>query len=497
MDSSATPSKGRTSLSHQLLPICGACERTVIKATRVEAGVRYCSTCYARLFKRLLCSGCGMFKRLLASEENRRCQACVAAMPCIRCRRSGRPLGKLTAQGPACNSCSVYFLDLRPCEVCNGMARALSLLRTADGDKSACPRCLRADQRTCASCRKHRVCAQATDGRWRCRLCTEVGEVACSVCSASMPAGQGKRCQACYWVERCARDASQLGELLRMKRVRDAFAEFTAWLPAQGSAQRAAMGLRKHVEFFELLDGTGEEAWTGGFLLKQFGTAVLRRYELPVRWLQLRAGVALPAQDKAREADSRRVRKAVSTLPPGSVARGLLEAFERELQRRCDGGKLTERSMRLAFRPAVALLAMEDPHGSRAPRQDALDRYLSSVPGQRAAVSTFLGFLKASHVIELQLPPKPAATSAAARKKLEKQIAALIAPPVDADRVAKLWAPLALRYFHHLSATQAKMICNESTPQPHSRGMVLAYQGQNYWIPAEPMTHSPLAHAAP
>jgi len=284
----------------------------------------------------------------------------------------------------------------------------------------------------------------------------------------------------------------QLLELLRVKRVREAFSSFARWLPTQGSTQRAAMKLPKHVEFFVTLDNCDDEIWTDEFLLKRFGAATLRRYELPVRWLQLHANLTLAAQDKARDANSRRVRKMVAMMPEGTVARELLEAFEKELERRRDAGKLTERSMRLAFRPAIALLTVEDPHGARAPGQAALEQYLAATPGQRAAVSTFLGFLKFSRDIELRLPARPTGSSAVVRKALEKQIAALMTPPVNAARVAKCWAPLALRYFHHLSVTDAKTICNESTSLPGVNGTVLAYRGQEYWIPAEPMVMSPL-----
>lgn len=479
-------------MNSQLGLACGVCERPTPKATRVQAGVRYCSSCYARSFKRLLCSGCGMFKRLLASQDDARCQACVAAMPCIRCRRTGRPLGKITANGPVCNACYSYFVEPRPCEVCSEPSRLLRVLHTADGSKRVCPRCARVDHRTCGSCGKHRPCEPTPGGRWLCRRCREAGEVACGTCSKPMAAGNGARCQACYWVERCEHRASQLVELLRGKRSREAFAAFAAWLPAQGSAQRAAMRLSKHVEFFEMLDNTGDEAWTGEFLLERFGTATLRRYELPVRWLQLQAGVLLQAQDKARDADARRVRKAVAEIPVGTVARALLEAFEQELGRRRDAGKLTERSARLALRPAVALLAVEDPDGGREPTQASLERYLEDTPGQRAAISTFLGFLKSSRGIELRLPPKFSGSSAGVRKALEKQIASLMAPPIEPGRVTKRWAPLALRYFHHLSASDAKTICAKSAVKPSAGGTVLTFQGQDYWIPAEPMTLSSL-----
>jgi hypothetical protein len=470
-------------MSAQLHKSCGVCERPLSKATRVEAGVRYCPTCYSQSFKRLMCGGCGMFKRLLVAQDDPRCQACFASKPCIRCRRRDRPVGKLTEQGPVCNSCYSYFIEPSPCEVCNEPSRRLSVLRTADGDKKACPRCHRTNQHTCAFCRKHRLCEQTRDGRWRCRLCAEVGEVTCAICFAPMAAGNGKRCQACYWAERCERSAVQLVELLHSKRARDAFSAFATWLQTQGSAQRAALRLTRHAEFFVMLDGCSAEAWTSEFLLKRFGTATLRRYEMPVRWFHLHANIELPAQDKARDSDLRRVRTAVVMMPEGSLARELLEAFQRELERRRDTGKLTERSMRLAFRPAVALLAEEDPRGERVPGQAALERYLAATPGQRAAVSTFLGFLKARRGIELRLPTKP---SAQVRQSLEKQIAALITSPVDADQTPNRWALLALRYFHHLSATDAKTIYKESKLHPGSGGTVFTFRGQGYWIPAEP-----------
>lgn len=468
--------------------VCGVCERPMDKAQRVEAGVSYCSTCYARCFKRMLCGGCGMFKRLLASRDDARCQACLASMPCIRCRNVGRPMGKRTAQGPVCNSCYRYFVEPRDCEICLTPSRQLSVFRTADGDKKACPRCRRSDHHTCAFCSKHRPCLQTSEGRWQCRMCRDVGEVKCNSCSAPMAAGNGKRCQPCYWAARCQHKALQLVELLRGNRARQSFVAFAAWLPTQTSAQRSAMRLARHVEFFEMLDGAGDEAWTGEFLLARFGTATLRRYELPVKWLQFQHNVSLAAEDKAREADRRRVRKAVEQAPAGSVAQELLEAFALQLRLRHETGKLTERSMRLAFRPAVALLEEEDPRGARSPTQAGLERYLLAKPGQRAAISTFLGFLKANCDIELRLPPKIARNSAVARKALEKQIVALMAPPINADRVAKHWAPLALRYFHHLSAADAKTVCADSTAQPRAGGTMLSFRGQEYWIPAEPMT---------
>lgn len=477
-------------MSAQRALTCGICERSIEKAQRVEAGVSYCATCYARSFKRSMCGGCGMFKRLLASREDARCQACLAARPCIRCGHAGRPLGKRTPLGPVCNHCYSYFVEPRPCEICREPSRRLSVLRTAEGDKKACPRCQRADHHTCAFCRKHRPCTTTPDKRWQCRACARLGEVPCEVCSAPMAAGNGKRCEACYWTARCEHSAAQLLEILRGRRAREAFAAFAAWLPRQGSAQRAALRLARHVEFFQMLDAEADVPWTGEFLLSRFGAAVLRRYELPVRWLRMHAAIDWPEHVKERDADVRRVRAAVARVPEGTVARELLDALEQELLRRRDAGQLSERSMRMAVRPAVALLAQEDPQWGRAPTQATLERYLSITPGQRSAISTFLGFLKSSRGIELRLPAKTIGSSESARKALERQIAALVSRPVDADQIAKRWAPLALRYFHHLSATDAKSVLEGSVATASASGTILRFQGRDYWIPAEPMAGS-------
>lgn len=434
-----------------------------------------------------------MFKRLLALEENPRCQACVAAQPCIRCRRSGRPVGMITDYGPVCNSCRVHFVKPQPCQMCGEVTSRLTRVSTANGDKQACSSCATADHRSCSACGRHRPCQEVGGGVWQCRKCIELGQVPCNSCHALMPAGLGNRCQACYWQERCKHGVSQLTELMTGVRAREAFASFGSWLVSEGLAKRGTLRLRQHVEFFVVLDAAGDEDWTSAFLLKLFGTAALRSYELPVRWLA-QSGVELSDEDKAREADLRRVQKSAALVPAMTPAREVIDAFSDELLKRHAVGELTIRSVRLAMKPAAALLHLEDPLGRRLPGQPALDRYLRQVPGQRAAVSAFVSFLRANRGLELRIPSKPSAGSVEIRKSLEKQIAVLVAEVGDTPEVAKRWMSLALRYFHHLSVTEAKMVCAKATPVEVDEGIELSYEGRAYWIPRSPnlrLRHSP------
>jgi len=307
-----------------------------------------------------------------------------------------------------------------------------------------------------------------------------------------MPAGRGKRCEQCESKERFARNASQLAELISGERARLAFGQYTEWLSGEAALKATVRRLPEHVQFFEALDKAGDEPWTGEFLLRHFGTAQLRRFELPVRWLEQQRGVVLCAEDKKTEAESRRAAAAVDGVPQGTLARTLIDEFSSALSSRVSNGDLSPRSMRMALRPAIALLANEDPTGARVPGQKALDRYLERVPGQRAAISTFIGFLKANHGAELKLPAKPRPGGATVRKQLEKQIVALVTRPDEATRLTERWLPLGLRYFHHLSAAQAKSICQAAEVRYDQDGVHVVFEGQTYWLPARPTIHGGL-----
>jgi hypothetical protein len=463
--------------------MCGHCGDELLKAWRVEREVRYCQACYMRLFKRRMCGGCGMFKRLLVFDENALCQGCQTEQPCIRCHEAKRPIGKLTRYGPVCAGCRPYFTNPSPCEVCGDVTRWLGRLLTPLGERSACPRCRRSDHHTCSACRRHRLCEADEEGAWVCRLCREEGSRICGTCAGKMPAGLGSRCTRCYWVQRCSKSAALLVQLLRVTRVRASFEAFAAWLPANSSPAVGARRLKHHVEFFEALDGLGEIEWTDETLLRHFGTAMLRKYELPMQWMAVSAGVRVDATAKADASDERRLSKAVSSMPEGSVGRDALQRFRESLQQRCNDGSLTVRSARLAVRPALALLAAQCVNGSSLPTQQALDTYLVQVPGQRAAMSTFIGFLKRVHGLELKLPAKRAANGNAQRKALEKQLTAFLVQKRGAVIDDPKWACLALRYFHRMTSVEAKATFAKAERRRDGSGLVLSHAGQDYWLP--------------
>lgn len=456
------------------------------KAHRVESGVSYCGTCYKRCFKSKLCPGCGMFKRLLASNAEAKCQECVSAAPCVRCARVGRPVSKMTDDGPVCNSCYPYFRESVICESCHEPSRRAWRVESKAGVKLVCHKCARADWRTCSQCSFHRDGSERPDGTWICKKCEALGEVPCPSCSKPMPAGRGSRCIDCYWVARGRLEGGQLVELLAKPRTRQAFQDYLQWAMSEIHLPRLVPTLEKQVVFFQRLEPHGEQIWSEQLLLREFGTAGLRKYELPVRWLGVTGVAEVSAEAKIENAERGRALALVQQAPPGSLARALLEEFYETLNAKVLAKKTLPRSMRMALRPAVSTLAMTEPAWQKMPDQKAIDKMLSDAPGQLAASSTFRGFLKKRHGIVLTARPVTRRDSSAQRKQMGEQLAAMAREPLRDERFEDRWLMLSLCFSHRVSRTFAKALLKSGLLSREDGGYNLVAESDTYWIPGPP-----------
>lgn len=463
---------------------CDECGRHIVKAQRVENGLRYCAICYQRCFKRRSCPSCGMFKRLLVGHADAECKTCMAAKPCIRCDRSGRSVSKLLPQGPVCDACYPYFRDPRVCSVCNTTTRRYSS-RRGTGDV-LCERCTSPAFKTCSRCRLPRAGTIGLDGAWICIKCAELPDQFCERCATPLPAGRGQSCQDCYWKARCERTGIQLTELFRSAHVRQAFGEYVAWAMLEIDHKRLSLTLRKHVEFFDVLDQQSDRLWDGDFLLKVFGTPKLRKYELPVRWMKEERAVTFCAVAKEASADQLKIQALMQRAPVDSPGFEVLQAFHDSLQARVTSGQLKSRSMRFALHPAFNLLQGTMPPWQSLPDQQALVIMLAKTPGQKAAVSTFIGFLKKRYSVQLSLPKKLPATSTVRNRQLGHQLAQLSRAEIRDDAFFLRWALTSLQFFHNLTLAQAQGLLKHAALTVHSDGNEFRHTGQRYWIPAPP-----------
>ena len=462
---------------------CDECGRGNRKVTRVHRGERFCDVCYARLFKRRICRSCGNFARLPRFDAEAVCLKCEADLPCVRCGRTEYRTGLRTPYGPACTGCARYFKTLEPCGACGTPSRWLSRRKDFDEDLRLCPRCARADHGTCQACRRHRPLETADDGRKLCRACNAQGEIPCPECGRPMPAGCGGRCWNCYW-RRVAEGRTELNAAgVASPALSRRVAEFGGWLTETIGPRRAALKINRHLEFFQEIDRTWGDVPSYDALLRRFSAVGLRRYPLALRWMESAGLVVVDADTREADSERRRIEAALNRLPAGSQAAVILAGYHATLRARAKAGTCTLRSVRLALSPAAGLLEMATAGRGLPPDQRILEAFLRQSPGQQAAVSSFVTYLRGAYGTELALPRRNARQRQKERRaKLLPELLAVMREAGRTEAVDRRWLRIALQYFHDLPARAGKNAADDDLAT-NADGITVRVKNQSYWIP--------------
>lgn len=465
---------------------CDECGRQMSKTHCVHKGRRYCSTCYPRIFKRQMCPKCGNFSRLPKDDSAAVCRKCENDKPCARCGKDGYTIGKITPYGPVCNACSPHFRKSEPCEMCGAPSARLTRASRLGHDRRVCPKCARADNGICQACTRHRQLQQAPDGRMLCRACLERGEIPCPKCRQSMPAGYGSQCRSCYWTglleKRIQMDCAAFSAPAMAMR----FEAFGNWLLAQVGEHKAALTVHRYLPFFMEIERQWQDVPEYAALLVHFGAAKLRRVLLPMRWMEA-AGLAMPdVAAKTNDSDRRRIVATLDKFALGSKERSLLDDYREALMENMKAGRMTLRSIRLALSPAAALLRLASVMEHMPLDQGVLDAYLAKTPGQRAAVSGFVRYLREARGAEIALPvADPGRVKQQRRKKLEADLVALMKEDGAGDEFKRRWISVTLAYFHGLSKKVGRMLQPEDVVQA-DEGVVVTLNKASYWLPRPP-----------
>lgn len=466
---------------------CGECGRAMPKVHRCYQGRNFCGTCYARMFKPRACSKCGKQVRLFRDDSRAVCPRCeYTGKPCVRCGKPEFEIGKLTAYGPACNSCSPYFREPKPCAACGILSPKLSRVRRLGIDVAICPKCQKADYASCSACGKHRLLEETVDGKRLCKKCRMQGMIPCPACGKTMAAGCGKECEQCYYQKLLEKRTEMDCASFACVGMAELFRHFGHWLGNEVGTHKAAITLHRHLDFFQGIEAQWGAVPEYEILLERYATLALRRKELPMRFLAQRGLVAVNEEVKQEHSDKRRIAAQLDRLPVGSPERKILVAYLGHLNERVKTGVSSVRSVRLAMSPAAGLLLGAKTKGHPLPKQDDLVNYLANTPGQRAAVSGFVGFLRKRYGAELSLPHKKAPDTKKRRQKLEAQLLALLRSDGSGKVYARKLLGSSLAYFHGLP----KMAFLKATSEDvlflqDEAGVIFRLDGQEYWLPRE------------
>lgn len=301
-----------------------------------------------------------------------------------------------------------------------------------------------------------------------------------------MPAGQGKRCQACYYAELLKKRIAMDRAAIASRAMADLFQQFGDWLGNVVGGHKAAITVHRYLNLFLELERQWGAVPAYSDLLAHYGASGLRRLTLPMQFLAVKGLIAVDQGAKSEDSERRGIDSIMNKLVASSQEREILEAYQMRLQEKVKSGHATLRSMRLALSPAAGLLLHAGSKGRMPPGQNELGAFLKQSPGQRAALSGFVAFLRERHKTEIALPPKNSKAVQARRKRLEVELLALMREGGSGKAYARKLVGTALAYFHGVPKALARNINAADWVTEGDQGnRYFRLSGKDYWLPAE------------
>lgn len=462
---------------------CDSCGKCVDNIKKKYKGKKFCVTCYARVFSKKLCPGCGAFARLPKNDDEARCNECIKKQPCIRCNLSNKPIGKLTEYGPVCNSCSIYFRAIEPCERCGKPSQKLTRVTRFNDDLRVCPKCASRDYETCSSCHKYRLLELTPNGLKVCKKCQDQPEKQCLNCEKMIAAGCGDLCDSCYWHKNLWFKVNQNSNLFETNYLKTIYVQYIEWLGNKVGANKAALYISKHTHFFVQTESLWNDSVpTAHQLLATLRSSGLRKFELVVLWLHEHFGIQISVDRKNDVSEIDQLEKLIASLPQPSLGFETISAYKNQLENKISRGKTSIRSVRLAVKPAVALLMHMNQGCDQLPSLKDVKSYLTTYSGQAAALTGYINFLNENYdtSIDYLALKKSDFLNQKRKENLERTIVNLVS--LNDPKNVLEWVKAGLQYFHQLSYAEALKVKSEMILKEDS-GITVLYRGQSYWLP--------------
>jgi len=262
------------------------------------------------------------------------------------------------------------------------------------------------------------------------------------------------------------------------------FAAFGQWLGHQVGVNKAASTIHRYLTFFVDIEQQWKSIPEYKVLLTYFGPLRLRRFLLPMRWMEEQKLVAPDSDAKKEESETRRIAAILEKLPKRSQESTILGRYHKKLLARLNAGETTLSSIRLALTPALSLLQAAEKMKCSPPNQKVLDVYLKHKPGQRAAISGFVAFLREKYQADITLPKADIGKAHRQRKKqLEAEMLEIMKEPGSEDGTDRQWLSVSLAYFHELPKSVGKKVENSDIVKHDDGSWTVTWRKQQFWIP--------------
>lgn len=463
---------------------CDSCGRTDRKIKKRYKGLKYCVNCYARLFKNINCFQCGLPSRLPKFETNAICVNCLKSKPCIRCGLEIKNLGKITAYGAVCNSCSIYYREYKRCEKCRKISQKLtSISRFKDG-LQVCPQCATRDYETCSSCHKYRLLEIDSSGRKICQKCLSDAPKNCINCSKMISPGCGRYCDECMWNNNFLKRIELNRMLFENQYLREEFSKYAYWLKEKIGPHKAALVINKHSVFFYKTQNLWIDTIPAYIdLLTLLRAHGLRKYQLVIEWLINIYGMQIDTKAKEQCSEIDQIENLIKKLSGKFFIQTIVLNYKSELLNKFQLKNINFRSIRLAIKPAVELMLLTESLEEKIPHIEIVKKYLTLHLGQAAALTGFINFLNNNYNAQINYQKflKSDQFKRLKKAKIETEIMELLLR--DSFDLLK-WVKLGLMYFHNVSRKVAMHTTLDMVSTAED-GFSIQHGNQIYWLPSK------------
>jgi hypothetical protein len=139
---------------------------------------------------------------------------------------------------------------------------------------------------------------------------------------------------------------------------------------------------------------------------------------------------------QAEDSEKRQIVGMLKALEGDLAGLPILKGYHDSLMVKVKAEKLSLRSARLAMVPAKALLLEAQKMGLKKPDQRAVDVFLAKVPGQYAALTGFVRYLRESYSAEVVMPKsKEGVAQKVRQRKLEQEMLAIMRDGGDEEKI--------------------------------------------------------------
>lgn len=386
----------------------------------------------------------------------------------------------LTATGPVCNSCAPHFRTPEPCEACDRPTTRFSFAERSGRTLKICQSCANQDHKTCSSCRRHRKIAFENGRIKLCQRCHALPPGKCPKCGDDMPAGRVKECEPCSLRARLQSRLNIAKAGLKSQNLRRDLEEFAGWIAERSGPAYAAIKLKKYLHLFSEIGEKWDDIPSFEVLIAHFGPAVVRKNLLLFRWLRKSGRMIVDTSLRTRETEKQSVSRLLDGFFDHSDAGALIRSYHGHL---LEGRSRGPRALRLALSPVSAFLKFIGGKSRETLTQKNLDRFLQEKPGQRAALTGFVNFLRREFKYDLSIKrPGQVVRLRAKRRALEESIVQAMAIGIDDPARPNRWIALSLAYFHDLPRNAAAEIEQRDVTEDDD-GFEVTWRDRKYWIP--------------